>query len=98
MTVHSVKGLEFDNVFVIGMEEGIFPHYNSINEGTNAAIEEERRLCYVAITRAKKKLWMLNSKRRMLFGNTNVNPPSRFMEEIDDKYIETINPTIERVI
>ena len=88
MTVHSVKGLEFDNVFVIGMEEGIFPHFNSINEGTNAAIEEERRLCYVAITRAKKKLWMLNAKRRMLFGNTQVNPPSRFMDEIDSKYIE----------
>ena len=88
MTVHAVKGLEFDYVFVIGMEEGIFPHFNAINEGTNAAIEEERRLCYVAITRAKKKLWMLNAKRRMLFGNTQVNPPSRFMEEIDSKYIE----------
>ena len=88
MTVHSVKGLEFDNVFVIGMEEGIFPHYNSINEGTTSAIEEERRLCYVAITRAKKKLWLLNSKRRMLFGNTNCNPPSRFMEEVDEKYLD----------
>jgi DNA helicase-2/ATP-dependent DNA helicase PcrA len=70
------------------MEEGIFPHFNSINEGTSAAIEEERRLCYVAITRAKKKLWMLNAKRRMLFGNTQCNPPSRFMDEIDSKYIE----------
>lgn len=88
MTVHSVKGLEFDNVFVIGMEEGIFPHYNSINEGTNSAIEEERRLCYVAITRAKKKLWLLNAKRRMLFGNTQVNPPSRFMDEVDGKYLD----------
>ena len=66
MTIHSVKGLEFDNVFIVGMEEGIFPHYNSINEGTLAAIEEERRLCYVAITRAKKNLWMLNAKKRML--------------------------------
>ena len=87
MTVHSVKGLEYDNVFVIGMEEGIFPHYNSINEGTNSAIEEERRLCYVAITRAKKRLWLLNAKKRMLFGNMQLNPPSRFMEEIDDKYL-----------
>ena len=87
MTVHSVKGLEYDNVFVIGMEEGIFPHYNSINEGTNSAIEEERRLCYVAITRAKKRLWLLNAKKRMLFGNIQLNPPSRFMEEIDDKYL-----------
>lgn len=54
MTVHSVKGLEFDYVFIVGMEEGIFPHYNAINDGSNSAIEEERRLCYVAITRAKK--------------------------------------------
>ena len=91
MTIHAVKGLEFDNVFVLGMEEGIFPHYNSINEGTNAAIEEERRLCYVAITRAKKNLWMLNAKRRMLFGNTQVNMPSRFMDEIDSKYLDTEN-------
>lgn len=91
MTIHAVKGLEFDNVFVIGMEEGIFPHYNSINEGTTAAIEEERRLCYVAITRAKKNLWMLNAKRRMLFGNTQVNMPSRFMDEIDERYIDVEN-------
>ena len=91
MTIHAVKGLEFDNVFVIGMEEGIFPHYNSINEGTMAAIEEERRLCYVAITRAKKNLWMLNAKRRMLFGNTQANMPSRFMDEIDTRYMEIEN-------
>ena len=91
MTIHAVKGLEFDNVFIVGMEEGIFPHYNSINEGTLAAIEEERRLCYVAITRAKKNLWMLNAKRRMLFGNTQINMPSRFMDEIDTKYMETEN-------
>ena len=91
MTIHSVKGLEFDNVFIVGMEEGIFPHYNSINEGSLAAIEEERRLCYVAITRAKKNLWMLNAKKRMLFGNTQLNMPSRFMDEIDSKYIEEEN-------
>ncbi len=96
MTIHAVKGLEFDNVFVTGMEEGVFPHYNSINEGTAAAIEEERRLCYVAITRAKKKLWMLNAKKRMLFGNSQVNLPSRFMDEIDSKYLDAQNnrPTI----
>ncbi len=87
MTIHSVKGLEFDYVFIIGMEEGIFPHYNSINEGTNDAIEEERRLCYVAITRAKKDLWILNCKKRMLYGQTNINPPSRFLDEIDEKYL-----------
>lgn len=91
MTIHAVKGLEFDNVFVIGMEEGIFPHYNSINEGTMAAIEEERRLCYVAITRAKKNLWMLNAKKRMLFGNTQMNMPSRFMDEVDMRYMEVEN-------
>ncbi|MBQ2872875.1 MAG: UvrD-helicase domain-containing protein [Bacilli bacterium] len=91
MTIHAVKGLEFDNVFVIGMEEGIFPHYNSINEGTMAAIEEERRLCYVAITRARKNLWMLNAKKRMLFGNTQINMPSRFMDEIDSKYLDIEN-------
>ena len=97
MTVHSVKGLEFDDVFVIGMEEGIFPHYNAINEGTNSAIEEERRLCYVAITRAKKKLWLLNAKKRMLFGNTQVNPPSRFMYEIDSKYVDSEKRTTSLV-
>ena len=93
MTIHSVKGLEFDYVFVIGMEEGLFPHYNSINEGTNEAIEEERRLCYVAITRAKKKLWIINCKKRLLYGQTQVNPPSRFIDEIDKRYLETENKT-----
>jgi DNA helicase-2/ATP-dependent DNA helicase PcrA len=91
MTIHAVKGLEFDNVFITGMEEGIFPHYNSINAGSISAIEEERRLCYVAITRAKKNLWMLNAKKRMLFGNTQINMPSRFMDEIDSKYLEEEN-------
>ena len=91
MTVHAVKGLEFDYVFVTGMEEGIFPHYNAINDGSRSAIEEERRLCYVAITRAKKDLWLLNAKRRLLFGNTQTNLPSRFMEEIDPKYLEVEN-------
>ena len=91
MTVHAVKGLEFDYVFVTGMEEGIFPHYNAINDGSRSAIEEERRLCYVAITRAKKDLWLLNAKRRMLFGNTQTNLPSRFMDEIDPKYLEVEN-------
>ena len=88
MTVHAVKGLEFDYVFVIGMEEGIFPHYNSINEGTNEAIEEERRLCYVAITRAKKDLWIINCKKRLLYGQTQCNSPSRFIDEINSKYLE----------
>jgi DNA helicase-2/ATP-dependent DNA helicase PcrA len=93
MTVHSVKGLEYDYVFIIGMEEGIFPHYNSIIEGTNEAIEEERRLCYVAITRAKKDLWIINAKKRMLYGQVQVNPPSRFIDEIDNQYIEVDKQT-----
>lgn len=91
MTIHAVKGLEYDNVFVIGMEEEIFPHYNSLQEGTTSAIEEERRLCYVAITRAKKNLYLLNAKKRMLFGNVQFNLPSRFINEIDPKYIEEVN-------
>lgn len=88
MTVHSVKGLEFDYVFIVGMEEGIFPHYNAINDGGNSAIEEERRLCYVAITRAKKELYITTAESRMLFGNTNRNMPSRFIEEIDKEYLD----------
>lgn len=94
MTVHSVKGLEFDYVFIVGMEEGIFPHYNAINDGSSAAIEEERRLCYVAITRAKKELYITSAESRMLFGSTSRNLPSRFIEEIDKKYLdmETKNP------
>jgi len=99
MTVHSVKGLEFDYVFIVGMEEGIFPHYNAINDGSNSAIEEERRLCYVAITRAKKELYITTAESRMLFGNTNRNMPSRFIEEIDKEYldIEQRNP-INKII
>lgn len=85
MTVHSVKGLEFDHVFVVGMEEGIFPHINSLME--NSELEEERRLCYVAITRAKEKLHLINARRRTLFGKDQVNPPSRFVSEIDHTLI-----------
>ncbi len=88
MTVHAVKGLEFDNVFVIGMEEGIFPHFNAIFDSSPSAIEEERRLCYVAITRAKKNLYLLSAKKRMLYGKDQMNMPSRFLEEIDPKYLE----------
>ena len=98
MTVHAVKGLEFDYVFVVGMEEGVFPHFNAIYEGDRSAIEEERRLCYVAITRAKKELYLLNAKRRMLFGNSQSNPPSRFIEEIDPKYIDDVNRENNKII
>lgn len=87
MTVHSVKGLEFDHVFVVGMEEGIFPHINSLMENTE--LEEERRLCYVAITRAKDDLHLVNARRRTLFGKEQVNPVSRFVGEINKDLIET---------
>ena len=87
MTVHSVKGLEFDHVFVVGMEEGIFPHINSLMESSE--LEEERRLCYVAITRARKALHFVNTKRRTLFGKDQINPPSRFISEVNTNLIES---------
>ena len=86
MTIHSAKGLEFDHVFIIGLEEGLFPHNNSLYDDDE--LEEERRLCYVAVTRAKKTLTLVNAKRRMIYGNTSVNAPSRFISEIEDKYLE----------
>lgn len=88
MTMHSAKGLEFKIVFLVGMEENIMPHSMSMNEASE--IEEERRLCYVAITRAKERLFITNAKRRMLYGTTNMNPPSRFIGEIDDTLIEKV--------
>ena len=87
MTVHSVKGLEFKYVFVVGLEEGIFPHINSLME--TSELEEERRLCYVAITRAKDDLYLVNARRRTLFGKDQINPISRFIGEINSKLIET---------
>ncbi|MGM9834841.1 MAG: ATP-dependent helicase [Bacilli bacterium] len=89
MTIHSAKGLEFEAVFLIGMEEGIFPHQNSFLE--EGGIEEERRLCYVGITRAKKRLYISNAKRRMLYGKETMNPPSRFIDEIDKDLLEISN-------
>ena len=86
MTVHSVKGLEFNYVFVIGLEEGIFPHMNSLMESSD--VEEERRLMYVAITRAKDDLYLINARRRTLFGREQINPTSRFLNEIPDSLIE----------
>ena len=87
MTVHSVKGLEFDHVFVIGMEEGLFPHMNSLMESSE--IEEERRLMYVAITRAKDDLHLVNARRRTLFGKEQINPVSRFIGEINSNLLES---------
>ena len=86
MTVHSAKGLEFDTVFMIGLEEGVFPHKNSFLESEQ--LEEERRLCYVAITRAKKTLYLTNARKRLLYGMDYVNQPSRFINEISSDLIE----------
>ena len=89
MTIHSAKGLEFKVVFLVGMEDGIFPHQNSFLEP--GGLEEERRLCYVGITRAKERLYISNAKRRILYGNTIMNPPSRFINEMNKEYIEVEN-------
>lgn len=86
MTLHNSKGLEFPIVFLIGMEEGIFPSYQSIGESKE--LEEERRLCYVGITRAKDRVFLTCSKTRTLFGRTTSNKISRFIEEIPEKYKE----------
>ncbi len=80
MTMHSAKGLEFPYVFLVGLEEGIFPHFRSFEQ--EREMEEERRLCYVAITRAKKRLYLVNAQRRRLYGHISSNHPSRFLMEI----------------
>lgn len=85
MTVHSAKGLEFPVVFIIGLEEGIFPHSRSALSG--AELEEERRLMYVALTRAKEKAYLIHADMRTIFGSTQMNPPSRFLEEIPEALI-----------
>ncbi len=86
MTLHSSKGLEFRVVFIVGMEEGIFPHIRSL--GDIKELEEERRLCYVGITRAEEKLYLVNAKRRMIFGKTTENLPSRFINEIERELLD----------
>jgi len=86
MTMHSAKGLEFPVVFIPGMEEGVFPGYRSM--GDEAEIEEERRLCYVGITRAREKLFISCARRRTLFGNTSMNKESRFLDEVPPELME----------
>jgi len=86
MTMHSAKGLEFPNVFLVGFEDGLFPGMRAI--GDMEEMEEERRLCYVAITRAKQKLTVSYAKQRMLYGRTNASLPSRFLREIPDDIVE----------
>jgi DNA helicase-2/ATP-dependent DNA helicase PcrA len=89
MTLHNAKGLEFPIVFVIGLEDGIFPHYRSM--GDPAHLEEERRLMYVGVTRARERLYLTHAWSRTLFGATSYNPPSRFLAEIPDDLVHTID-------
>jgi len=90
MTIHSSKGLEFNNVFIAGTEDGLFPSYRSLEN--EAELEEERRLCYVAMTRAKQKLHFTAAKRRMLYGQTSYYRPSRFISEVPEDVIENCSP------
>jgi DNA helicase-2/ATP-dependent DNA helicase PcrA len=94
MTLHNAKGLEFDNVFMIGMEEGIFPHIRSITSGYDD-IEEERRLCYVGMTRAKNRLIMTSSIMHFIYGDQRERLVSRFIEEIPKKYFMDENPVVK---
>ncbi|MBI2798586.1 UvrD-helicase domain-containing protein [Candidatus Saccharibacteria bacterium] len=91
MTLHSAKGLEFDTVFMAGMEEAIFPHSRAMFEAVE--LEEERRLCYVGMTRAKSKLYMIHANARMLYGRTQHNVPSRFLSDIPAELVESTSPT-----
>jgi DNA helicase-2/ATP-dependent DNA helicase PcrA len=88
MTLHNAKGLEFPVVFIIGLEDGIFPHYRSM--GNQEELEEERRLMYVGVTRAQQRLYLTHAWSRMLFGTTSYNPPSRFLGEIPDDLVRAI--------
>ena len=83
MTLHSAKGLEYPVVFLIGLEDGVFPHVRSL--GDPDELEEERRLCYVGITRAEQRLYLCHAWSRMMFGSTDYRPPSRFLDEIPDE-------------
>ena len=93
MTVHSAKGLEFTAVFITGLEEGLFPHENSINESNG--LEEERRLMYVAITRAKERLYLSHTQSRMLHGQVRYNMPSRFLEELPTACLKWLTPKMK---
>ena len=94
MTLHSAKGLEFPAVFLVGLEEGIFPGNKSIGE--QSELEEERRLCYVGITRAKNHLFLTCAKQRTIFGSTTYNFPSRFLEEIPDEYLQQVKSVLKQ--
>lgn len=91
MTIHNGKGLEFEVVFLVGLEEDLFPHANS--RGNDVALEEERRLCYVGMTRAKEYLYLCDVRQRFLWGTTRIQRPSRFLQEIPFKFVEKIRPS-----
>ncbi|CAN5255371.1 DNA helicase PcrA [soil metagenome] len=87
MTMHNAKGLEFEVVFIVGMEDSVFPHHRSL--GDPEELEEERRLCYVAMTRARRRLYLTNAWSRTLFGGTSANPPSRFLKEVPAELVDS---------
>lgn len=92
MTVHAAKGLEFHTVFLSGLEEGLFPHDNSLNDVNG--LEEERRLMYVAMTRARRRLYLTLAQSRMLHGQTRYNIPSRFLDEVPEKFLKWLSPIV----
>ncbi len=94
MTVHSAKGLEFNMVFISGLEDGLFPHENSLSETRDgkSGLEEERRLMYVAVTRARQRLYLSFAQTRMLHGQTRYNLPSRFLDEIPEELVKWLTP------
>jgi len=98
MTLRGVKGLEFPVVFIAGCEQGLLPHSRALFGANEDEFEEERRLCYVGVTRAKENLYLLFTQRRMLFGKTQSNPPSQFLQDIPERLIEFIPAEEERVI
>ena len=91
MSLHTAKGLEFPLVFLTGLEEGLFPHQRSLEEGSGR-LEEERRLCYVGMTRAMQQLWLTYAESRRLYGSEKYTSPSRFLSEIPDELLQTVRP------
>ena len=94
MTLHIAKGLEFPVVFIVGMEDGVFPHFRSMTD--QHELEEERRLAYVGITRAQQRLYLTHAWSRTLFGQTNYNPPSRFLGELPRRCSSTVKESTRR--
>jgi DNA helicase-2/ATP-dependent DNA helicase PcrA len=92
MTLHSAKGLEFPVVFVCGLEDGLFPHQRSATD--MAGLEEERRLCYVGLTRAQRQIYLTYAEQRRLYGTDNFGTPSRFLREIPEELIEEVRPAL----